>query len=82
MGFLIGTLIGLIGIFGVGHIQLGYRQRGYVFLGMTGVLYFLGLIATLFSEPLWGYLPAVWGVMWIAQSYDIYKLSKEKKPKE
>ena len=49
-----------------------------MFLGMTAVLYFLGLIAALFSEGLWGYLPPVWGLMWLAQTYDLYKLSKEK----
>jgi hypothetical protein len=81
ISFIIGTTIGLIGVFGIGHIKLGYKQRGYMFLKMSAVLYGLGLIATLFSEPLWGYLPAVWGVMWLVQSYDIYKLDKNK-PKE
>ncbi len=78
IGFWVGTTIGLVDIFGVGHILLGNRRRGYVFLGMTAILYFLGLVATLFSEGLWGYLPPVWGVMWLAQTYDLYKLTKEK----
>ena len=78
MALLIGTIIGLVGIFGVGHIQLGFRKRGYVFLGMTAILYFLGLVATLFSEELWGYLPPVWGIIWLVQTYDIYKLTREK----
>jgi hypothetical protein len=78
ISFIIGTTIGLIGVFGIGHIKLGYKQRGYMFLKMSGVLYALGLIAALFSEGLWGYLPAVWGIMWLAQSYDIYKLDKNK----
>ncbi len=74
--FIIGTTIGLIGIFGIGHIKLGHKQRGYMFLKLTAVLYGLGLIATRFSEGLWGYLPAVWGIMWLAQTYDLYKLDK------
>lgn len=76
--FIIGTSIGLVGVFGIGHIKHDYKQRGYMFLTMSGILYALGLIATLFSEGLWGYLPPVWGIMWLTQTYDIYKLDKNK----
>lgn len=78
MALVIGIGIGLIGIFGIGHIYLRYKQKGYIFLGMTAILYLLGLVATFFSEGLWGYLPPVWGIMWLVQTYDLYRLTKGK----
>jgi hypothetical protein len=76
IALVIGTVIGLIGIFGIGHIYLGYKQKGYRFLGMTAILYLLGLVATLYSEGLWGYGPPLWGIMWLIQTYDLYKLTR------
>jgi hypothetical protein len=75
IALVIGTVIGLIGIFGIGHIYFGYKQKGYRFIGMTAILYLLGLMATLYSEGLWGYGPPLWGLMWLVHTYDLYKLT-------
>ena len=77
MALVIGTVVGLIGIFGIGHFYLGNKQKGYRFLGFSAILYTLGLVATFFSESLWGYGPPLWGILWIIQSYDLYKLTKK-----
>ncbi len=78
IAFWSGTIIGLVGVFGVGHLYLGRRNRGLAFLAWTGILAIL-VVAGLFVPQLWQ-TPAnptiVFGLGWVVQTYDLYRMVK------
>ncbi len=78
----LGTTVGLVGLFGVGHLYLGRKERGVIFLAWSAVLY-ADVLAGLFMPQLWQtpISPAiVFGLGWVAQTYDLYTLAKKTTP--
>ena len=77
----LGAIMGLVGIFGIGHFFLGYTRRGLAFLAMTGALAIYVLVGPLLYSQLWQ-TPAspavIFGILWLGQTYDLYRLSKRK----
>ena len=75
----LGAIVGLVGVFGVGHLFLGRTRRGLAFLAMTAVLAVYVLVGPFLSHQLWQ-SPAspsvVFGVLWLVQTYDLYRLTK------
>ncbi len=69
----------MVGVFGIGHFFLGRTRRGLAFLAMTGALAVYVLVGPLLLPNLWQ-TPAsptvVLGVLWLVQTYDLYRLSK------
>jgi hypothetical protein len=77
--FWLGIIVGLVGLFGIGHLYLGRRQRGVIFLVWSAVLY-IDALAGLFVSQLWQspFSPAiVFGLGWVVQTYDLYNLTKK-----
>jgi hypothetical protein len=76
----LGAIVGLVGIFGIGHLFLGRTRRGLAFLAMTGVLAVYVLFGPLLYAQLWG-SPAsptvLLGILWLVQTYDLYRLTKK-----
>jgi hypothetical protein len=75
----LGAIVGLVGVFGIGHLFLGRTRRGLAFLGMTALLAVYVLVGPLLYNQLWQ-SPAsptvVFGVLWLVQTYDLYRLTK------
>jgi CHASE2 domain-containing sensor protein len=77
--FWIGTLVGLVGVFGLGQFYLGYKRRGLTFLATTAALAVYVAISSLLLRQVWGtpWSPTVvFGILWLVQTYDLYNLAK------
>ena len=68
---------GMVGLFGMGEIYLGMWLRGVGFL-----LYSAGLYATICLALiwpgfgfLWGYLPTEWGIGYVLETLDIFRVT-------
>jgi hypothetical protein len=75
----LGAIAGLVGVFGIGHFFLGRTRRGLAFLAMTGALAVYVLVGPIVYSQLWQ-TPAspaiIFGILWLVQTYDLYRLSK------
>ncbi len=75
----LGAIVGLVGVFGIGHLFLGRTRRGLAFLAMTAVLAIYVFVGPLLYHQLWqtpGSPTVVFGVLWLVQTYDLYRLTK------
>lgn len=75
----LGAIVGLVGVFGIGHFFLGRTRRGLAFLAMTGALAVYVLVGPIVYSQLWQ-TPAspaiIFGLLWLVQTYDLFRLSK------
>ena len=83
VAFWLDVLLGLLGIFGLGHLYFGSRTRAYHFLSLTAVLGALvawAFLAPSTLPPLLGApgMPTIWFIGWIAQIYDIRNVTMQK----
>lgn len=75
----LGAIVGLVGIFGVGHFFMGHKKRGVAFLAMTAALIVYVFVGPFLVPNIWqtpASPTAVFGVLWLVQTYDLYRLSK------
>ena len=50
LAFLLTAILGLLGLFGLGHLYLGARRRAIEFLAVTAVLYVVLVLGLLFPQ--------------------------------
>jgi hypothetical protein len=86
IAFWLAAIPGLFGIFGLGHLYIRERGRGYVFLSVTAVLAVLvsiALFAPNYMPPLLAApgLPTIWAVGWFWSMWDIHNLTRLEKRK-
>jgi len=88
---LLGLLVGIFGIWGVGHILAGRWARFVAFL-ITGIVLTLVAVGSLVLVPFSFFAPGLlglsivlillWVVLWIFQAYDAYKCCEEEEAKK
>jgi len=69
--------LGLMGMFGIGECYLGSWRTGAGFLVTSGAMY--ACVLSVFITPslafMWGYLPAMGGLLFCLQAFDIFRLT-------
>ena len=68
---ILGTGLGLLGLFGLAHLYVGLRWRGLAFLSCTAILYGMAVLS-LFRQGLPIPLPVIWGIGWVVQEFDLH----------
>ncbi len=87
VAFLLTAIPGLLGLFGLGHLYLGARKRGYEFLAVTAALYMIVVLGLLFPELVPALvmapgLPAGWAIGYLVALYDVRKIAKRSQKEE
>lgn len=79
-GFWLDVIPGLLGLFGLGELYLGFKRRAELFLVWTAALYIAVMLA--FTLPgltyYWGYLPIAWGAGYLLLLISIRGLTRKR----
>lgn len=70
--------LGLVAIYGLGHIYLGKAQRGLMFLASAAIPFGI-VLPTLFWPEIYPFYVSTiaWAAIWILQLWDLKRMAKE-----